>query len=116
MSITIQPITRDESAPWANWAEMNARGVLVAVELATPIGYLCDELAADDVPRALERTERALCECPGRRVRAPMSRDAEPGARFELAGSDDDAAVRRLTELAEVLAWAARAGVGVRWG
>ena len=116
MSITIRPITSDNDAPWANWAEVNARTVLVAAGLATPYSYLCDELAAEHVPAALGDVYRLIVDVPGKSLRAPMARNAESSARFDVAGSDDATALRRLRELFDVLAWADAHKVGVWWG
>ena len=110
---------RVSEAPEANFANVNARALLVMLALPTD-DYLCGAVEASVVPmvRATIFTTLNL-----RRLRAPADRETKTtrgsrglGCTIIEAGNTDEDTMRRLMDLDAVFAWAEEHSTTVSWG
>lgn len=100
-------------APRCNFANTNARDLLVAVGLGSE---LWGEIAAGEVSAAVARCDEALAhDAQAMLVRSGMVRETEVEGRVTTNGSSDGRARERIAELREVLRWAVEQHAGVAW-
>lgn len=118
MSVDIYPIHPETlrplaGAPRCNFANTNARDLLVAVGLGSE---LWGEITAGEVLGAIAACDEALAhDAQAMLVRSGMVRETEVADRLTINGSSDGRARERVAELREVLRWAAEHRVGVAW-
>jgi hypothetical protein len=118
MSVDIYPIHPETlrplaGAPRCNFANTNARDLLVAVGLGSE---LWGEIAAAEVSTTVARCNEALAhDAQAMLARSGMVRETEVEGRLTINGSSDGRARERVAELREVLRWAVEHRVGVVW-
>lgn len=114
----IQPNARPiTGAPRCNFANENARALLVAVELSTSTSSeLWGMLDAAEVATTLALCELALGNNADAMVRrSGMVRATVVEGQLTINGSSDLRARERLAELREVLRWAVDNNTGIAW-
>ena len=118
MSVDIYPIHPETlrplaGAPRCNFANANARDLLVAVGLGSE---LWGEIAAGEVSAVVARCDEALAhDAQAMLARSGMVRETEVEGRVTINGSSDGRARKRIAELREVLRWAVAHRAGVAW-
>lgn len=106
---------QEPTAPEVNFANANARALLVALGLDAG-EHLCGAIDATEIHGAIAECEAALAStATGLVLRAPMLRAPAHGSRYVVAGSDDARALERLAEVLGVLRWALAHGSGIAW-
>lgn len=122
MSVDIYPIHPETlrplaGAPRCNFANTNARDLLVAVGLMLASDPdLWGEITAGEVLGAVAACDEALAhDAQAMLARSGMVRETEVEVRVTINGSSDGRARERVAELREVLRWAVKHRVGVAW-
>lgn len=121
MSVDIYPVHPETlrplaGAPRCNFANTNARDLLVAVGLCPAVSDLWGEIAADEVAAVVARCDEALAhDAQAMLARSGMVRETEVEGRVTINGSSDGRARERIAELREVLRWAVEHRAGVAW-